>query len=61
MRRRRDIETEIDEMANDGRLGAIAKHLAIEAGCDWPSLNGEERDAWHERAIAKLRDGSVKP
>lgn len=48
-------EQEIDEMADDGRLGALARELAIAAGNDWPSLNGEEQDAWHEAAIAKLR------
>lgn len=42
-------------MADDGRLGALAKHLAIAAGADWPSLDGEAQDAWHEAAIAKLR------
>lgn len=44
-------------MASDGRLGALAKWLAIQAGADWPSLDGEAQDAWHERAIEQLRSG----
>ena len=50
-------EQEIDEMTDDGRLGALAKHLAIDAGADWPSLDGDAQDAWHEAAIRKLRGG----
>ncbi len=49
------IEREIDDMANDGTLGAVAKHLAIDAGADWPSLDGDAQDAWHERAIEHER------
>ena len=40
-------------------VGAVAKRLAIEAGADWPSLDGEAQDAWHERAIEHVRSGSV--
>lgn len=49
-------DKKIDAMADDGRLGALAKHLAIDAGEDWPSLDGEAQDAWHEAAIAKLAE-----
>lgn len=55
MRKHSALEDEIDEMAGDGRLTAIAQHLAIEAGCDWPSLDGDAQDAWHERAIDHVR------
>jgi hypothetical protein len=48
-------EDEIDEMANDGRLTALARTMAVDAGADWPSLNGDAQDAWHERAIEHLR------
>ena len=54
-------EARLDEMANEGRLTPIAMHLAIDAGADWPSLTGEEQDAWHEFAIRQLRDGKAKP
>lgn len=58
MSRKKSItEDELDEMASDGRLGALAKWLAIQAGADWPSLDGEAQDAWHERAIEQLRSG----
>jgi hypothetical protein len=50
-------EDEIDAMADDGRLGVIAKRLAIEANHDWSSLDGDDQDAWHERAIDLLRSG----
>lgn len=50
-----DVETLLDEMADDGRLGAVAKHLAIADGVDWPSLDGDAQDAWHERAIEHVR------
>lgn len=50
-----DVEDEIDAMSNDGRLGAVAKRLAIEAGADWPSLDGEAQDNWHQRAIDHVR------
>lgn len=53
--RKRKYEDEIDEMSNDGRLTALAMSMAIDAGADWPSLNGEAQDQWHERAIEKLR------
>ena len=49
------VETELDEMTDDGRLGALAKHLAIVAGADWPSLDGDAQDAWHERAVEQVR------
>lgn len=48
-------EAQIDAMANDGRLTRLAMQLAIDAGADWPSLDGEAQDAWHERAIDHLR------
>ena len=53
------VEDEIDAMSNNGRLGAVAKRLANEAGADWPSLDGEAQDAWHERAIEHVRAGGV--
>lgn len=59
MRRRRTggmTEREIDEMANDGSLSTMAMWMAIDAGIDWPSLDGEAQDAWHEAAIAKLKE-----
>lgn len=54
-----DVEGQIDEMANDGRLTALAQMLAIDAGADWPSLTGDAQDAWHERAIERLRGTDV--
>lgn len=56
----RVTEREIDEMSNDGRLTAIAMRMAIDAGADWPSLNAEAQDAWHERAIERLRGHELK-
>lgn len=53
-----DEEGEIDAMSDDGRLGALAKRLAIESGVDWPSLDKEAQDAWHERAIEHVRNGA---
>lgn len=53
-------EDEIDEMANDNRLNALAMHLAIQAGNDWCSLSGEERDTWNERAIEHLRSEGLR-
>lgn len=53
-------EAEIDTLADDGRLTGIAMRLAIDAGVDWPSLNGEEQDEWHEVAIEKLRGARAK-
>lgn len=50
---------EIDDMANDGRLTQVAVRLAIDAGADWPSLDGDAQDAWHERAIEHLRGGGA--
>lgn len=55
---RANTEDEIDAMADDGRLTGIAMRMAIAAGVDWTSLDGEEQDGWHEQAIQRLRDGS---
>lgn len=52
-------EDQIDAMSNDGRLSRIAMRLAIDAGNDWPSLNRDEQDDWHERAIERLRNGEI--
>jgi hypothetical protein len=49
------LERKLDAMADDGTLGAFAQHLAILAGADWPSLDGDAQDAWHEAAIERLR------
>lgn len=57
-RRSEDMEQYLDDLANDGRLGIVAKRIAIEAGNDWPSLNGDEQDEWHEEAIRRLRAGT---
>jgi hypothetical protein len=57
---RAHTEAEIDDMANDGRLTAIAMRMAIAAGVDWPSLDGEEQDEWHEEAIQRLRTGTMR-
>jgi hypothetical protein len=46
-------------MADDGRLSALAKRLAIDAGVDWPSLGEDEQDAWHEAAIAQVRSSGA--
>ncbi|HZJ67668.1 MAG TPA: hypothetical protein VFD36_29395 [Kofleriaceae bacterium] len=54
-------EEQLDDLSNEGRIDPIAIHLAIAAGEDWPSLSDEERDAWYETAIAKLRSGEVAP
>lgn len=54
-------ERQLDDLANDGRLSAIAKWLAIQAGQDWPSLDAEEQDEWHEHAIRQLRSGEIAP
>lgn len=61
MKRSGLTERQLDSLANDGRLSAIAMWLAIQSGEDWPSLSGDERDKWHEYAIAKLRSGEVAP
>lgn len=53
-------ESDIDQLANDGRLGIITKRIAIEAGVDWTSLDPDEQDAWHERAIELLRIGALR-
>lgn len=55
----RVVATEIDEMDNDGRLTALAMTMAIDAGADWPSLDGDAQAAWHERAIERLRGTDV--
>lgn len=52
-------ERQLDAMSNDGRLASIAMRLAIDAGNDWPSLNGAEQDAWYEHAIKLLRSGDL--
>jgi len=52
-------EDEIDEMSNDGRLTALAQTMAIEAGADWPSLDGDAQDAWHERAIERVHGAAA--
>ena len=52
-------EPQLDAMANDGRLSSIAMRLAIDAGADWPSLGGDEQDAWHKIAIKHLRSGRI--
>lgn len=59
----RSVEGKLDAMANDGRLTAMAQAMAIEAGVDWPSLDGNAQDAWHERVIERVRfgDGRIKP
>lgn len=54
-------EEEIDDLANDGRLTRIAMRLAIDAGADWPSLDAEAQDAWHDTAIRRLRLGKICP
>lgn len=54
-RRRCFSEREIDALANDGRLSEMAMSLAIDAGADWTSLDGDTKDRWGERAIALLR------
>lgn len=59
MKRKPITETQLDAMSNDGRLSSIAMRLAIDAGNDWPSLNGEEQDEWHETAIRRLRAGEI--
>lgn len=55
----RIIEAEIDEMDTDGRLTALAMTMAIDAGVDWPSLDGDAQAAWHERAVERLRGTDV--
>jgi hypothetical protein len=52
-------EAEIDAMADDGRLTRIAMRMAIKAGVDWSSIDGEQQDEWHEDAIQRLRAGTV--
>lgn len=52
-------EAQLDAMANEGRISPIAMRLAIDAGADWPSLDGDAQDAWHERAIDLLRSGEI--
>lgn len=53
--RRLYSETQIDAMANDGRLNRMAMQMAIDAGNDWVSLDDDARDEWNERAIDGLR------
>jgi hypothetical protein len=53
--KRRASEKQIDAMADDGRLGALAAEMAIDAGADWPSLDGDAQDAWYQAAIDYLR------
>lgn len=53
--RRLYSEAQIDAMANDGSLNQMAMGMAIDAGLDWPSLDGEAQDEWNERAIDRLR------
>lgn len=60
MKRKPITEAKLDALANDGTLGRIAKRLAIEAGVDWPSLDGDAQDVWHEHAIEALRSGEIK-
>lgn len=43
-----------------GSLGPSSDDLAIDARVDWPSLDGEEQDGWHERAIEWLRTGGAQ-
>ena len=52
---RKISEKKLDEMANSGELTGIAMRMAIDEGADWPSLDGDARDAWHEAAIRRLR------
>lgn len=59
MKRKPLTESQLDAISNDGRLGRIAMRLAIDAGKDWPSLNGDEQDDWYELAIEKLRCGEI--
>jgi hypothetical protein len=59
MKRKPITEAKLDALANDGTLGRIAMRLAIDAGADWPSLDGDAQDAWHERAIEMLRAGEI--
>jgi hypothetical protein len=54
---RKYTESQLDAIANDGRLGILAKRIAIESGADWPSLDGEAQDEWHEEALRRLRAG----
>jgi hypothetical protein len=54
-------QAQLDAMANDGRLSRLAMQMAIDAGNDWPSLDGDEQDAWAERAIRQIRSGHIKP
>lgn len=61
MKRKPITEDKLDALSNDGTLARIAMRLAIGAGIDWPSLNGDEQDEWHERAIELLRSGEVSP
>ena len=59
MTRKPITERQLDAMSNDGRLSSIAMRLAIDAGNDWPGLNGDEQDEWHEHAIKLLRSGDL--
>lgn len=63
IRSTRSVEGRLDAMANDGRLTALAQAMAIEAGADWPSLDGDAQDTWHERAIERVRgtDNTAPP
>ena len=55
------LEAKLDAMASDGRLSRLAMQLAIDAGADWPSLDGDAKDAWHERAIEQVRQNGGRP
>jgi len=52
-------ERQLDALSNDGRLSRIAMLLAIDAGNDWPSLDGDAQDEWCEHAIRLLRSGTI--
>lgn len=59
MQRKPITEAQLDAMSNDGRLSSIAMRAAIDAGNDWPSLNGDEQDEWHKHVIRLLRSGEI--
>ena len=59
MKRKPLTESQLDTLSNDGRLSRIAMRLAIDAGNDWPRLDGDEQDEWHEHAIILLRSGEI--
>lgn len=56
---RKLTEAQIDTMADDDRLSGVARRLAADAGIDWSILDGDQQDAWHERAIVGLREGKI--